>query len=190
MKQKTVLVLVACAVCGTAIGILLATDTDDGFFKGDYFGVTWGMTPDEVFNAFTEKKISGENGLEEFGALGIEHILFGYKVSSSFGFNSALRLEHTYFKLKAKLEDVKENTGTLADFVGKYTNQLVKKYGKASKVPERKIQDNINYERLTWDMPKTYIIIVSGLRFGFEGHIEISHMSKDSEYYEEIMGYL
>jgi len=177
-------VWVVCAVFVVFVAalaiVLFAVKTDDGFFKGDYFGVTWDMTPDEVFNAFTETKISWESDLKEKRQLQIEHLLYGHKVVSVFYFDSALRLGGVAFKLNTASEDINENTGTLADFVGKYTNQIVRKYGKASKTREAKY-DSISYKTLIWGIQRYYIIVSANYFTTFEGYVQIGHGNADSE---------
>jgi hypothetical protein len=93
MKRVKIIVLLVFAVAAVAILASLMLRSSDGFFKGDYFGVTWDMSAEEVLRVFPGRVVEDIQKSLEARVLTFEHEDNGFMTRTIFLFDHAGRLE-------------------------------------------------------------------------------------------------
>jgi len=174
--KRSVCVFALVMLC---MGFVVCAGNEDAFFKGDFYGVSWGMTKKEVMKAFAGDVIY-ENALAD------KDVRYLYKergeiVYVDFNFyNDEDSLESV--EVKASTNGMWRTTCTL-EYIAWHTNRLVQRFGswKDKKISEFNytdadtgvIEKGIGTS-LGWDTPRMSVSAYISVSTNGTGNIGVS----------------
>jgi len=120
--KRSVCVFALVMLC---MGFVVYAGNEDAFFKGDFYGVSWGMTKKEVMKAFAGDVIEEDASMDRW----VEYL---YRERGEIAYVS-----FKFYDDEDRLKEISVRVGTngfwrttcTMDYIAWYTNRLAQKFG-------------------------------------------------------------
>jgi hypothetical protein len=153
--KRSVLAVLLVVVCAT---LVVCNGGNDAFFKGDYYGVTWGMTKEEVMKAFEGDVVEEFEDARLYQELGYIHKENGRIVGTEFKFDSGGdRILTEILFGKGSIYGGTELKKVSLQEIEWHTNRLVQKFGMWEKFEQYDGYSNSTNTVLKWRTSRTIV---------------------------------